>query len=399
MRYAAALLLALLMPLPAGAQASGDLRIMEILPQPDGTQGQREFIELANRGTAAVNLVGWRLRDAPVGAANSTNDFTFPAFTLQPGQRLVVWSNGSQDGGFTFSQSPSKTIWNDAGDAASLLDPSGTLRDWVGYGSTQQAPGFPAKSAAPGKGKSLQLDNGTWMAAAPTPGLAPGQQGGGVAGHVANVAPILVVQGPTSAGAGTTVTLTLNVTDHNGDEDIKSWTLSANGKVLHSGNASHSGNLSVSAPTTPGNWILAVTATDHGQASTQLNFTIRVTAPKLAVALPAGGSLHFPTLRPGDRNVTSLDAFTIRNEGEHDAVPLLDISDFRSATGRIDVAANLWMGITSAGHTTWVRYDGPLQPLPAVAANATASVVLRLGEIPIPTPAGAYGTMFTVVPA
>lgn len=397
MRHAAALLLALLLPLPVGAQPSGDLRIMEILPQPDGLQGQREFIELANLGTAALDLAGWKLRDAPT-ASNTTNDFTFPAFTLQPGQRIVIWSNGSHEGGFTFSQSPSKTIWNDAGDAASLLDPEGALRDWVGYGSTPQAAGFPAKASTPAKGKSLQWHDGTWTSAAPTPGLAPGQQGGSAVGHVSNVPPTVILQLPTSAGAGSTFAAALYIADDNGD-DVQSWTITAEGKVLRSGNSSFNGNLSLTAPATPGDWRLTVTATDRAGAASIQNATLRITAPKLSVQLPAGGALHFPALRPGDRNVTSLDAFTIRNEGEHAAVPLLDISDFRSRTGRIDVERNLWAGVTVSGATTWIRYDGPLEPLPSLAANATATVVLRLGDIPVPTPAGVYGTTFTVVPA
>lgn len=398
MRRAALLLLALLLPIPVGAQPSGDLRIMEILPQPDGPLGQREFIELANTGSAALDLAGWRLRDAPT-ASNSTNDFTFPSYLLYPGQRVVIWSNGSQDGGFTFSQSPSKTIWNDGGDAASLLDPAGALRDWVGYGSTTQAPGFPAKAAAPPRGKSLQLDNTTWITGTPTPGLAPGQQGGGISGQVANVPPTVLVQAPASVGAGSSLAVSLLLTDDNGPDDVQSWSIAANAKVLRAGNASFTGNLSLSAPTTPGDWRLTVSASDRAGATSQSNVTVRVSAPKLAVTLPVGGSLHFPVLRPGDRNVTSLDAFTVRNEGEHEAVPLLDISDFRSATGRIDVAANLWIGYTVNGATTWIRYEGPLEPLPGLAANQTASVVLRLGNIPVPTPAGTYGTTFTVVPA
>jgi len=49
-----------------------------------------DWIEVYNRGKAAVNLAGWRLTDDP----NQTERFVFPEVSLGPGQYLVVFASG-----------------------------------------------------------------------------------------------------------------------------------------------------------------------------------------------------------------------------------------------------------------------------------------------------------------
>lgn len=402
-RRIALLTLALLVALPVHAdEGVPAIRITELLANPDPAAGQREFIELHNAGSVAVDLRGWKVRDAPT-AANNTNDYTFGALTLGPGQRIVLWSNGSADAvGPSWSTSASKSVWNDAGDAATLLDASGQVRDWIGYGSTTQ--GAPAglaaeKPAAPARGKSIQLDAGAWTAATPTPGMALGQQGGPASVRVANVPPAIVLRAPASVRPGEAVALRLNVSDGNGGADLVAWSVLSRGAVVRAGNGSFDGDVVVTAPTQAGAWILTVLAADAGGLHVNATATATVRQPRLAVSLPNGGALRFPDLRPGDRNVTSLDAFTLRNDGEDPATPLVDVSAFRAGAAQIPVDGNLWVGVTTAGTTTWVRYDGPLQVLPALAPGSTATLALRIGAVPVPAPAGLYGTTFTVVAA
>ncbi len=407
-RTIAALLLALSLPLAAHAaepEASPapapDLRIAELLPAPDAALGQREFIEVLNAGAAEADLAGWRIRDAPT-ASNATNEFTFGPLRLAPGQRVVVWSNGSADAfGPAWSSSPSKAVWNDAGDAATLLDPAGQVRDWVAYGSaTQPAPaGFSAaKPAAPGKGRSLASVDGVWTAGEPTPGFAPGQQGGAVAARVGNVAPTLLLAAPATAAPGEAVAVRLDASDGNGPDDLVAWTLSSQGQAVRGGNGSFAGTVQLVAPER-GPWLLSATARDAAGANANATATVTVVLPRLAVALPPGGALRFPDLRPGDRNVTSLDAFTLRNDGDAPARPLLDVSPLRAGAAAIPVERNLWLGVAVDGATQWLRYDAPLQPLPELAPGQSASVTLRIGEVPRPAAAGLYGTTFTVVAA
>ncbi len=198
MRFVSCLLAAsfLIAALPAGGQTSAPpaLRIVEILADPDATLGQREFIELWNPTGQAVGLAGWRVRDNPT-ASGSTNTFTFPAWSLAPGGRVVVWGGGVADGRGPAWSNP--TVWNNAGDAATRLDPTGVAVDWAGYGASAPPPDFANRSvpAAAAKGQSVQLDNGVWAAALPTPGAAPGSVGGSLVVEIANVPPAVAFSG------------------------------------------------------------------------------------------------------------------------------------------------------------------------------------------------------------
>jgi hypothetical protein len=49
-----------------------------------------DWVEVYNRGKAAVNLAGWRITDDP----NQTERFVFPEVSLGPGQYLVVFASG-----------------------------------------------------------------------------------------------------------------------------------------------------------------------------------------------------------------------------------------------------------------------------------------------------------------
>lgn len=79
-----------------------------------------EYAEIANTGTAPINLAGWRLN-----AGNPGQDFVFPDFTLQPGQSCRVYTNEThtETGGFSFA-SP-RALWNNKGDCGYLYDAGG----------------------------------------------------------------------------------------------------------------------------------------------------------------------------------------------------------------------------------------------------------------------------------
>ena len=79
-------------PTPAASNTGGTVEIVvnEIMYHPLSAQNQPEdirleYMELFNRGTATVNLAGWRFSNAV--------DFVLPNVTLGPGQYLVVAAN------------------------------------------------------------------------------------------------------------------------------------------------------------------------------------------------------------------------------------------------------------------------------------------------------------------
>ncbi|HUR25824.1 MAG TPA: lamin tail domain-containing protein [Candidatus Thermoplasmatota archaeon] len=400
-----ALLLVALASVPfAAAEAPTTLRIAELLPIPDATQGQREFIEVWNPTAGAIELAGWKIRDAPT-ASGSSNEFTFGSGRLAPGGRIVVWSNGSGDArGPSWSTSASKTVWNDAGDAATLVAPNATVADWMAYGNSAAPPpagfGASAKPAAPARGLSIALNEGAWSSGAPTPAMAPGTAGGTAGATVLNVAPdVRLSDVPATAKPGQSLSVQAVVTDANGAADIVEWRVTAGGATVAEGVGARSGPLTLVAPAVSGPWTVQVTATDAGGLAGMAKATIEVRDARLSVVIP-GGMLRFPDLRPGDADVTALDWATVRNEGLEAAWPLLDVSPFGGPAGEIPVDGNLLVGLQpEGGNVTWVPYGGPLSPLPSLGGGSVLRLSLRLQHVPTPLAAGTYGTTFAVVAA
>lgn len=394
----------------AQSHAPTSLRVTELLPVPDGAQGQREFVELWNPTSAAVDLAGWTLRDAPT-SSGSSNEYTFASGRLAAGARIVVWSNGTGDArGPSWSSSPSKTVWNDAGDAVTLLAPNGTVADWLAYGNSAAVPpaGFAGlgKPAAPARGLSIASSDGAWAAGAPTPALAPGTVGGMAGATVLNVAPDARLSGvPATAKPGEALTVQAVVDDANGAADIVEWRLAAGGATVAEGTGSPSGPLALVAPAFSGPWTIEITAADAGGLVDLATATVQVRDARLSVVVP-NGLLRFPDLRPGDSDVAASDWATVRNEGGDAVLPLLDVSPFSGPAGEIPVDGNLLVGLKAAGaagagvgNVTWIEYAGPLTPLPSLPAGGSILLSLRVEAVPLPLAAGSYGTTFAVVAA
>lgn len=86
-------------------------------PGPDGARLHDEVMTVVNNGHESVDLTGWTLRDE-----SSRHRFSFPGGTsMEPGEFLEVHSDavGWDPGG--------TPVWNNEGDMALLLDPSGTV--------------------------------------------------------------------------------------------------------------------------------------------------------------------------------------------------------------------------------------------------------------------------------
>ena len=127
-----------------------DIVINEIMCDPISGQSNGEFIELFNKGGAAVNLTGWKLR----GGLN----FDFPAGTSIPqGGYLVV----AGDAAYISANYAGATVvgnWsgglNNKGDLIRLIDNFGNLADEVDYEVGGDWP-----ELAAGLGSSLELVN------------------------------------------------------------------------------------------------------------------------------------------------------------------------------------------------------------------------------------------------
>lgn len=94
----------------------------------DGVEGRNEpdeYALIANVGQEAVNLEGWRLNAGSGASAGSEQDFVFPSFELQPGQRCRVYTNKAQAEGCSFTFGSGRALWRNAGDCGRLFDVEG----------------------------------------------------------------------------------------------------------------------------------------------------------------------------------------------------------------------------------------------------------------------------------
>ncbi len=110
--------------------ASGGVKIDDIAYKgSSGTGETDEFVEISNSGPNDVNLNGWVLRDVYGG-----QEFTWPNYSLRPGQKIRVYTGEihSETGGFSFGSR--QAIWRNKGDAAELLDSSGQVVSSFAYG-------------------------------------------------------------------------------------------------------------------------------------------------------------------------------------------------------------------------------------------------------------------------
>lgn len=81
-----------------------------------------EYVQVANHGAVPVCIENWRLLDVSDGSPA----FTFPAYTLEPGASIRVYTNEvhPESGGFSFASG--KAVWNNSHpDTAALCDCTG----------------------------------------------------------------------------------------------------------------------------------------------------------------------------------------------------------------------------------------------------------------------------------
>lgn len=141
--------------------------IMYDLSGSDSTNGKSgEWIEIYNPDSDAVSVDAskWRIYD---GSANRTiNDET--DFSI-PGNSYVIFA-GDKDTFLADNPNFSGTVYdtgitslNNTGATLKLLDQDGNIVDSVTYSSSE---------GGAGDGNSLQLINGSWVGATPTPGSA-----------------------------------------------------------------------------------------------------------------------------------------------------------------------------------------------------------------------------------
>jgi hypothetical protein len=151
--------------------AASDVVISEIMYHPSATNTGGEYVELYNRGDAAVDLGGWRIADGV--------DFQFaPGTQLAAREHLLVYHDAAAIDFYKAPRAvgPFPRRLNNNGDRIELRDQAGNVIDAVAYDND-----LPWPTEADGSGVSLELldasaDNGlaaTWGIGQPySPGKA-----------------------------------------------------------------------------------------------------------------------------------------------------------------------------------------------------------------------------------
>jgi len=79
-----------------------------------------EYAEITNSGTTSQNLQGWRLN-----AGDPGQDFSFPNFTLNPGQVCRVYTNENHPESCGFNFQSGSALWKNSGDCGYLYNQAG----------------------------------------------------------------------------------------------------------------------------------------------------------------------------------------------------------------------------------------------------------------------------------
>ncbi len=126
------------------ATTKSGIVINEILPNPNGTDGGSEFIELYNNSSSAVDISNWVIQRG--GSSGWANLFTITSGTIPAnGWFLLGQSNVSPIPDFTYGDT--KTMYNSNG-GIRLLDNLGSVMDTIVYGGTDPY-GLGAEGNAP----------------------------------------------------------------------------------------------------------------------------------------------------------------------------------------------------------------------------------------------------------
>ena len=119
-------------PDACGPPTGANLEITEIVwnpPGPDGDDLNGEYLVLRNLSDEAAPLGGFVLRDA-----SSSNRYKFPGgWTLPGGAEVTIHAGAGADDEDSLYWDSDLPIWNNGGDEAFILDPSGNITAYYSY--------------------------------------------------------------------------------------------------------------------------------------------------------------------------------------------------------------------------------------------------------------------------
>jgi len=93
-----------------------DIAIIEIKADVPGPDVAGEYVAIRNDGASPVDLTNWVLSDT------AGHQFVFPTFTLAPKADVKIWTKVGTNTATDLYWNSGTALWNNTGDAASLID-------------------------------------------------------------------------------------------------------------------------------------------------------------------------------------------------------------------------------------------------------------------------------------
>jgi hypothetical protein len=114
-------------PTPTRTEPPPAIQIAFIDFQPGVNETANEYVRIENHGTGPTTLTNWTLCD------NQNNCYLFPAFTLNLGLSVKIWTGAGVNNSASLFWGRSEPVWDNGGDTATLRNASGTLIDTYTY--------------------------------------------------------------------------------------------------------------------------------------------------------------------------------------------------------------------------------------------------------------------------
>ena len=120
-------------PTACGPRAEATLGIVEVMSDAPGNDNENlngEWVAIRNEGETSVDLTGWGVKDE-----SASHRYEFPvSFTLLPGETVTVRTGcGTDFDTDLYWCNQGSAVWNNGGDTAFLLDPSGNTHVAYAY--------------------------------------------------------------------------------------------------------------------------------------------------------------------------------------------------------------------------------------------------------------------------
>ncbi|PSQ11962.1 endonuclease [Halobacteriales archaeon QS_5_70_15] len=109
---------------PATGRSDGRLRVVEIAADAPGNDNENldgEHVVLENAAEESLDLSGWTVTD------EAGHTYTFGDVTLDPGERVTLYTGSGSDNATSVYWGRSSAVWNNGGDTVTVRDAGGDV--------------------------------------------------------------------------------------------------------------------------------------------------------------------------------------------------------------------------------------------------------------------------------